>query len=390
MKNFIFLISTYIFFGCSDPNTDKIKISVNLENSETGKFSDLFSSIDYLLLDMGENEVLVRPYLINFTTDKIIVEDRDLANIHIFDRTGKLQASIKSTDSGGPNTIKQTEYIQVVENKIHVSDIPLKKIVTFDLDGGFIEERKEQTFFESFHYFEKERVLYLGLKDNLQQKIFVRETLIDGDTSTYYKFPVAYNWMSIGAKNGFMKDEFSKSVFFNIPYSYEIVEFDQIGKISNTFEFDFGRHGLSHDDRYRQAEARNLDKYLRENGLINNISSFFPMKDSFFMYLYQNSAEGKPTHHFLLFDRDLKLKYQSINPKNDFDGMVMGIPWTFHENRIYVILNSVSFYNKYIELYSGQKVSVTPGSIHEFFQKNQEKLKDDQTVLVSLTLKDSI
>jgi hypothetical protein len=376
--------------SCSDLKTEKLKISVNLENSETGKFSDLFSSIDYLLLDMGENEVLVRPYHIDFTSDKIIVEDRDLANVHIFDRTGKLQSSVKSSDSGGPNSIKQTEYIQVIEDKIYVSDIPLKKIITFDLEGNFIEEKKEQTFFDAFHYFGKERVLYLGLKNNPNQKLFIRETLSEGDTSSLYKFPVAYDWMGIGSKDGFMKDEFSKSVFFNIPYSYEIVEFDQIGKIVNTFEFDFGRYGLSHDDRYQQAEARNLDKYLGENGLINNISSFFPMKDSFFMYLYQNSSEGKPTHHFLLFNRDLKLKYHTINPKNDFDGMIMGIPWTFHENRIYVILNSVSFYNKYIELYAGQKISVTPGSIHEFFQKNKEKLKDDQTVLVSLTLKDSI
>ncbi|MFN3998722.1 6-bladed beta-propeller [Algoriphagus sp.] len=390
MKKILLVSLAVTSMGCSDLETEKLKISVNLENSETGKFSDLFSSIDYLLLDMGENEVLVRPYHIDFSSDKIIVEDRDLANIHIFDRTGKLQSSIKSSDSGGPNSIKQTEYIQVVEDKIYVSDIPLKKIITFNLYGNFIEEKKEQTFFDAFHYFGKERVLFLGLKNNPNQKLFIRETLADNDTSALYKFPIAYDWMGIGSKDGFMKDEFSKSVFFNIPYSYEIVEFNEKGEISNNFEFDFGRFGLGHNDRYRQAEARNLDKYLGENGLINNISSFFPMKDSFFMYLYQNSAEGKPTHHFLLFDRDLKLRYQSINPKNDFDGMVMGIPWTFHDNKIYVILNSVSFYNKYIELYAGQKISITPGSIHEFFQKNKEKLKDDQTVLVSLTLKDSL
>jgi hypothetical protein len=47
----------------------------------------------------------------------------------------------------------------------------------------------------------------------------------------------------------------------------------------------------------------------------------------------------------------------------------------------------VDFYNDYLAKFSGQQVSVKEGNVHEFFQNHQEKLKDDQTVLVSLTLR---
>jgi len=387
MKKFLFIFLVSFSLACSEADLEKSKIKVNLADSQKGNFSDLFSEINYLLLDMGEKEVLVRPFHILFTKDRIIVEDRDLANIHIFDKSGKLQSTIRSSNSGGPREIKQTEYIQVKEGKIHVNDISLGKTLTFDLAGKFIAEKKESIRSDVFHYFDQERVLYLGLKENSNQKIFVRESLAEGDTTTFYKFPVAYDWMGITTKDGFMKDEYSKSVFFNIPYSYEVIEFDQTGNIINEIEFDLGSYGITHADRYKQAESRNLNKYLGENGLINTVSSFFPMKNYFFMHLYQNNDGGKPSNHFLVFNRQFNLKYQTVNPKNDFDGMIMGVPWTYHEDKIYVILNSVSFYNRYIELYAGQKITVTPGSIHEFFQLNQEKLKDDQTVLVSLKLR---
>lgn len=343
-----------------------------------------------MLLDMGENEVLIRPYRIDFTGNKIIVEDRDLSNIHIFEKNGKLQHSIKSSYGEGPGEIKQVDYMEVKEDSIYIYDLPLAKTLIFNLEGKFIEERKEKGQFEAFHNFELERVKFLGLKTNPDQKIFVRESLSTGDTTTHYKFPVAYDWMGVGTKDGFVQDGGSNNVFFNIPYSYEIVEFDKKGKIINTIEFDLGKFGLTHKDRFKQAEARNLNAYLRENSLINNVSSFFPMKNYFFVYMTQFMPNEKLSYHFLLFDREFNLKHQTVNPKNDFDGMIMGVPWTYHEDKIYVILNSVSFYNRYIELYAGQKISVTPGSIHEFFQNNLEKLKDDQTVLVSLTLRDDL
>ena len=128
MKFYTFLLFFFVLLtSCKDEEADSTKILIDLGKSKKGKFSDIFSKMEYLLLDMGEREVLVRPYHIDFTEEKIIVEDRDLSNIHIFDRYGKLQSSIKSSYDGGPGTIKQSEYIQIKDDKILVYDIPLFK-----------------------------------------------------------------------------------------------------------------------------------------------------------------------------------------------------------------------------------------------------------------------
>lgn len=386
---FLFL---FFLFSCQGKHPQNNLIQLDLELSEKGKFSDMFSETNYLFLDMGETEVLARPYHILFGPDKIIVEDRDLSNIHIFNTEGKLISSIKSSHSEGPGTIKQSEYIQLKGDKIYVYDVPLSKTAIFDLNGKFIGEKKESLRFEAFYNFENSRVLFNGLNDLQQGKIFINQDLSSSnDTTLLYSYPNDYYWVGIGSKDGFMEDQSSDDIYFNIPYSYEIIQFDNQGDIKQTYEFDLGSRGISHEERFRLAENRDLKKHLAENRLINSIHSFFPVKDHFFMYLYQQDYNLKPTHHFLVFDREMNLLHQTFNPINDLDGMIIGgVPWTFHENKIYFIVNSINFYNSYIEKFSGQKVEIKAGNVHDFFQKHQEQLKDDQTVLVSLTLKDKI
>lgn len=381
-----------LLISCKDEKADSTKIQIDLNKSGKGKFSDIFSKIEYLLLDMGKNEVLVRPYHIDFTEERIIVEDRDLSNIHIFDRSGNLQSSIKSSYDGGPGTIKQSEYIQIKNDKILIYDIPMSKTVVYDLEGNFIEENKESLRFEAFYNFDNSRILFNGLNDLQQGKIFIKEkNNIQSDTSLIYYFPKDYHWIGIGTKDGFMEDQSSPDVYFNIPYSYELVQFEEGSNLKQTYEFDLGSNGISHDERFKMAENRELRSYLAENGLINDIHSFFPMKSHFFMYLYQHGANRKPTHHFLMLDRNMNVFYQCIDPKNDLDEMTIGgVPWTYHENKIYFIVNSNTFYNQYIQKFSGQNVEIKPGNVHHFFQKNQEKLKDDQTVMVSLELREDL
>ena len=393
MNKYTTIVLLLIFaISCQNKYSHTKQIPLKLDTSEKEKFSDIFSEINYLLLDMGDSKILARPYHILFGADRIIVEDRDLSNIHIFDLAGKRLSSIKSDYSGGPGTIKQSEYLQLMDDKVLIYDIPLSKTVVFDLEGNFLEEKKEPFFFDAFYHLKENRLLFNGIKDLKQGKVFINQKKNSSDDTTLlYRFPNDYYWMSVGTKDGFMADPSSDNVYFNIPYSYEIVEFDRKGDIYQSFEFDLGSKGLPHDKRFRLAENRELNRHLAENRMINDIHSFFPMRNHFFMYLYQHDPNGKPTHHFLVFDRGMNLLYQCIDPKNDLDGMTLGgVPWTYHDDKVYIIVNSTTFYNQYIQKFSGQNVEIKPGNVHEFFQKNQEKLKDDQTVLVSLELKENI
>jgi hypothetical protein len=386
------IVTILVLSSCKKEDVFQSKISIDLDKSQKGKFSDIFSEINYLLLDVGEKEALVRPFHILFDKDRIVVEDRDLSNIHFFDLEGKRLHTIKSDPTGGPGTLRQSEFLQLKGNHLIISDVPLSKTLTFDLNGIFQSEKKEDLRYDAFYNFNDYRILYTGLDELNQGKIFIRQSLSNpADTSTLYYFPKEYFWFGINSKDGFMKDQASEKVYFTIPYSYEIAKFGEKADLEGKFEFDLGNYGISHEDRYRLSEGRKLKSHLAENRLINDIHSFFPLKNHFFMYLYQHDPNGKPTHHFLVLDREMKVSYQSIDPTNDLDEMIIGgVPWTYHENKIYIIVNSVSFYNAYIKKFSGKKVEIKPGNVHDFFQKNQEMLKDDQTVLVSLTLKDLI
>lgn len=389
----------YLFFlfllqlsACQDKVLPTSKIQINLDDSKKGNFSEVFSDINYLLLDVGENEALIRPFHILFADNRIIVEDRDLSNIHFFDSLGLYLNSIKSDNSGGPETLKQSEFLQISDNHLLVSDVPLAKTLTYDLNGGFVKESKESLIFDAFYQLKSHRILFIGLDGIPFGKIFIKQSLSDPkDTTLMYNFPKDYYWFGIGTKDGFMKDQGDEKVFFNIPYSYEIAQFSMEADIQRKIEFDFGRYGISHDDRFRFAESRKLDEYLSENSLIKDIHSFFPLQNHFFMYLYQQNPNRKPIHHFIVLDRDFKISHQSVNPINDLDQMLIGgVPWTYHKDKIYFIVNSVNFYNTYVSTFSGKQVEIKSGNVHEFFQKNKEKLKNDKTVLVSLRLKDDL
>jgi len=105
------------------------------------------------------------------------------------------------------------------------------------------------------------------------------------------------------------------------------------------------------------------------------------------MSIYQSNK----SLHFIFLDEKMNVKRQVRNFENDIDYMkIRNIPWTVFENNLVFKINSVDFYNDYIAKFSGQKVTIEEGSIHEFFQNHQEKLKDDQNVLVSLTLRDDL
>jgi hypothetical protein len=105
------------------------------------------------------------------------------------------------------------------------------------------------------------------------------------------------------------------------------------------------------------------------------------------MSIYQTNK----SLHFIFLDKEMNVTRQINKFENDIDQMkIRNIPWTVFEDNLVFKINSVDFYNDYIAKFSGQRVSAEEGNVHEFFQNHQEKLKDDQTVLVSLTLRDDL
>ena len=62
-------------------------------------------------------------------------------------------------------------------------------------------------------------------------------------------------------------------------------------------------------------------------------------------------------------------------------------PWTGKDDHLIFRYNSSDFLNDYVDLYGDKKVKIMKGSIHEFFQMNKQRLKEDTWVLVKLKIK---
>lgn len=69
---------------------------------------------------------------------------------------------------------------------------------------------------------------------------------------------------------------------------------------------------------------------------------------------------------------------------------IRGIPWTSTNDKILILVNSINFYNNYVETFSGKKITLEPNNVHGFFEANKEKLREDKTVLVLLKVRNQI
>lgn len=383
------VILVVVFVSCSEETekTNKI-LSVDIKNGKEGKLSDIFNSIDYTLLDAGDNEVLAMPANLTIKDNLIFVRDSRLSNIMIYNKDGSLYSVIRAHLNPGPGEFLQSEDFQVGANWIKVRDYSQNKSFTYDFEGNLQNEsRDKEELYYYFHETNDWKLAYLGYSNGPDSKLFLLKDKLREELLFQYLFPNEFDYMNVGSKNGFMLDCYDSSVYFAIPYSYEIVRFNKRGIVDKVIELDIKNGSMTKEERNHWVKDRMLRQIAKERGLVTHTDSFFPMQNHFFIHLRQAS----PTlakNHFIVYSKDFKMMYQGYNLKNDIDGMRLdAVPWSFFENSVIFMINSNQFYNAYIESFEGKSVRQVNGSIHDFFQRNMKRLKEDQYVMVTLNMK---
>ncbi|WP_143959641.1 6-bladed beta-propeller [Litoribacter populi] len=379
----------FFLLGCHSDQADNVlRFQIDLKNSDVKKFSDLFSSVQYTLLDVGDEHVLAQPSKMVIKNNHIFVEDRQQSHIFIFENSGLLKTVIKSNLNAGPGEYLQLEDFQAGKDQITIRDYPLNKTLYFDLNGNLLKEKKEELLYYYFHEEENWKLSYMGFSNGPDGMMFLRE---DNSQNKHYQFQFSnnYDWINVSSKNGFMANSSEKAYFFRIPYSYQVAKFNSDGFLSQTLEWEVRNGGMSDSERFRFATDRILREKIREGELVNEVDTFFPLSKYYFLHFNQGNPYGRYHNHYILYDKEFNKLFQGKNLENDLDGMPLhGVPWTFTEDEIILIINSTQFYNQYIETYKGKKVQLNAGNIHTFFQENKKRLPDEQQVMVSLKLKD--
>lgn len=379
---FIFSFST---IACVEQKSTQVTahITVDLNDAiEYNKLSDIFQNPKYTLLKESEENPLVSPYQFQFVKNKIFVRDIDYQNIQIFSSEGEYLHGIYSSGEG-PGEFSNINDFFVTNDKIFIQDTNLKKILQFDHQGKFISEKQHLLNNSNFAFSEGKFLFYMANDPEIEGFNYVflndeKETglqKIEPELENIGKYLQANSFISLG-----------NSIFlFYRPYTFMINILDSHNEeVDKTFLFDFGNSQLTASNHFLSSNDKN--RLITSQNLVSQFISVLPIDN----FLVLSFLRGNKDRYLLIFNQMTQKTSLHVDLENDLSPASLGSPWTTDGNRIYFVIKSIDFFYDYIQKFSGQNVEIKPGNVHEFFQKNQEKLKDDQTVLVSLELKENI
>nr|WP_297337320.1 6-bladed beta-propeller [Algoriphagus sp.] len=390
MNKKLWLIPTlllWIFFSCQfQTSNPKTQIPLNLDLSGNKNLSTFTKSIHYLLLDDFDSIPLADSYKFIFSKKNIFVQDILTNSLHKFDRRGKALFVFKPSGEG-PGEFIQMEDFQVFQDTLKILDRSLRKILTFAPNNKFLEEEKIPINSSAFLSVKNKELYFMdNVKDNSESNFILYSggQLIEESV----KIKKGFENLHFGKHNTFTSN-FDDGFVFSIPYTTDVVFFNKELDFEKLISFDFGRYNYTDQEFLEKINiSRELTHlYALENNLVKDLSLFAKLGDFYILTVIQS---GKGIHYFFL-DQDFNLISQFNSINNDLDQMrIRNIPWTIDQRKLVFAISSIEFYNDYIEKFSGKKVEIKPGNIHDFFQKNQQKLREDKTVMVSLEIKEEI
>ena len=383
MRNLIIFLFFTILISCGQKTQNKPdRIALNLKESKESLLSEKFEDIEYILLDYQDSFPIVQPYTVIFYENLIFVNDRVLENLFVFSSYGKVLKVIKSTGTG-PQEFIQINDFQIFDDHILIKDNRLKKIIAFDFNGNFKFELKEELQSSNF-YFSNEFTTHF-MNNDLSNEGFnflgkSKEEIIERKV----KIRHGMAGIKMAVANSFIRNKFKNEIIFNIPFSYEIALFDTLGKFKNSIEFNLKDSGIDLDKRIKLMNGTLDYSIVKEEGLTEMVTSFFPFEGQYFAFFERGGNEFQ----YVFLDDDFKVISQSNKIKNDIDGMkIRNIPWTSTGEHLVFKINSNDFLNDYHSKFDKTKKEFPKASIHDFISKNSHLLDQDKTVLVLLKVK---
>ncbi|WP_186756028.1 6-bladed beta-propeller [Echinicola salinicaeni] len=378
------VLLSFFTLSCNykDHNEDYFQVKIDLDDSRKGNLSDYFEPPEFIFLQSQDTLPLVSPYNFEFKNEKIYVLDYTLNSIFIFDKEGSFLDALLPQGKG-PNEFFQPDGFQLVGENMIVQDTYLSKDLTLDNSGKVILERNNNFNNTSFYYGEDYMLYFLDYNPEFGNHNFLRKDLSSGEEETFVDIPGNLeNLTKYSKRNDFVIDEMNQKLLYTIPHSTNIAVFDkETGRLDSLVYFDFGKHNM--DDEFRKLDRRQKNEVIYERDYVERIDLFGVFGNTNLLYIKQ----GGKDHHLIFLNEQLELTDQTVNPTNDFNEIKLKFPWTLSENAIFYLKNSISFYNEYLEAYSGKEVQIREGNVHDFFSKNKEGLKDEGWILVKLRLK---
>ncbi|WP_144607049.1 6-bladed beta-propeller, partial [Algoriphagus algorifonticola] len=357
-----FFILLFFTIACVEEKSKEIITPINIDLSnpiENSKLSDIFQNPKYTLLKESEENPLVSPYQFQFMKNKIFVRDIDYQNIQIFSSEGEYLDGIYSSGEG-PGEFSNINDFFVSDDKIIIQDTNLKKILQFDHEGQFLSEKQHLLNNSNFAFSENKFLFYMSNDPEIEGFNYIfsndeKETRllkIEPELENIGKYLQANSFISLGNSN----------FLFYRPYTFMVNILDSKNEeLNKTFLFDFGNFQLKANNHFLSSNDKN--RLITSQNLVSQFISVLPIDN----FLVISFLRGNKDRYLLIFNQTTQKTSLHVDLENDLSPASLGSPWTTDGNRVYFIIQSIDFFNDYIQKFSGQNVEIKPGNVHEFF-----------------------
>lgn len=378
MKKYALLI--LLVLGCQKKEKSYYsKIFIDLDNTESANYSDFFSEIEYVLIDIPDAIPFVKPWKIEFTRDNIFISDRELGSLLIFDDKGNFEQII-GPRGRGPKEFSYLNDFQVDDISVSILDGSLKKVIRYDLDGNFMEEEFIDMQPRIFSFNRNTGIYYFGNSPEIDNYTIVKKvgSEIEG-IKTLNQYLEGISYASI---QGFQKISDGTYEYIKLDPSYEIIFFDADKNINRSIEFDFGKYNFPVEKRKSITYSPERIDFLNNNQIVELIFSFLSIDKTYWMTVNHSGLKSK----YIIMNEDF-MPYRIIdNIRNDLDGLVTDFsPFTVENDNLITFKSALGLLNDYKNSYQnqiGDFQNVGLSNLHEFVKGNAEKLEGDNYVII--------
>lgn len=268
IESFAVLLTAVIAVGCdgkkelaseSYHDAEFHTVKVNLDNSYYNSISERLEAPEYVILQ--ENDSFLYADL-----DKLVLTDRHIyildqfgaRTVIQFDKTGRPLRHIGGVGEG-PGEYSYPGDVSVTDSTINILDISTRKLLTYDLDGNFRNERKYTCGAEGFTILGHGNIVFNLMPEETRFGM----TVYTPDFTPVYQ----YEYYPEGYKGGYMTVNALRkmnggAIAYNAPLDTLLV-LDNDGKVTEGLAFDFNGKGVGPQKKLQWlGEENRKDKGL--------------------------------------------------------------------------------------------------------------------------------
>lgn len=382
MKKILFLISIFLYLGCTEKKEhksnfsaeqieqlglsdvkplnilDKNKLTLNLNdflNESKIMVDELVDSIKFIPLQTTEESLIAEVNKLICTEHYYFVLDSDIGkNVFIFSSEG---AFIKRIPTGqGPEEIYNPGDIAIDEEQNHLIVYNRKGLSYYDYQGNFIKRKLLPFNFKNFRVIPNGFLFivvpnqnnHLGELSKMQVLITDRNFRI---ISAGFPFHYSEN-LNYGITD--YTSSFMKETNFSFKFSNKIYQYVDSLNIQEEYQLNFSSKELPNE-------------YLK----MNTKELFDTLKNNDFYYFMGNFVTNDTHEYFALYNRYNKMKYQTFFFRNKRSGELTG------GNKI-SLNDDIPFFSFPITSYKNTFIgAISSQAINYYLSENKGKYKNN-------------